>query len=166
MFALFRTESFFNIWYWILTVTVWTAVCHRTLGVPHDMVLRAARLPGAARRVDLLARIGAERLTGVAESFGAPLAAAAGFGLATLAGLGYVWGNEPAKAAFVLLAPLSAAALGGFELARDVIAQNLAGEALRKRLARRRMLNQSIAVLAILFAAVTALGHPPRVFAF
>lgn len=162
MFALFRTESFFSLWYWVLTVTVWTAVCHRTLGVPHDMVLRAARLPEVGRRVDLLARIAAERLEGVAAAFGAPLAAAGGFGLAALAGLGYGWGNEAAKAAFVLLAPLAAVAVGGFELARDVVAEGLAGEPLRRRLARRRTVNQGIAILAILLAAVTALGHPPR----
>lgn len=162
MFALFRTESFFSLWYWVLTVTVWVVVCQRTLGVPHDMVLRGERLPEVARRVDLLARIGAERLAGLGATLGAPLAAAGGFGLAALAGLGYGWGMEVAKAAFVLLAPLSAVTVGGFELARDVVAEDLSGAPLRRRLARRRAINQWIAILAILAAAVTALGHPPR----
>lgn len=162
MFSLFRYESFFSVWYWVLTVTVWVIVCQRTLGVPHDMVLRADRLPRVAERVDLLARIGAERLAGIGTSFGAPLAAACGFGLAGLGGLGYLYGVEAAKASFVLLAPLAAVGLGGFELARDVVDQGLTGAALRRRLSRRRAINQGIAILAILTAAITALGHPPR----
>ena len=164
MFALFRYESFFSVWYWALTVTVWVIVCQRTLGVPHDMVIRADRLPEVARRVDVLARIGAERMAGIGTGFGAPLAAACGFGLAALGGLGYLNGVEAAKAGFVLLAPLAAVALGAFELARDVLDGGLTGAPLRRRLSRRRAINQGIAILAILAAAITALGHPPRGF--
>lgn len=166
MFALFRFDSFFSVWYWALTVVVWTLVCQRTLGVPHDMLVRARRLPEVAARVDLLARIGAERVAGLAETLGAPLAALAGFGLAVLGALGFWEGVEAAKAAFLLLFPLSIVAVGALELARRVRAGELAGEALRRSLARRRAMNQTIAVIAILTAAVSALGHPPRGFGF
>jgi hypothetical protein len=162
VFALFRYDSFFSIWYWALTIVVWTLVCRRTLGVPHDMVLRADRLPEVATRVDLLAAIAAERLSGLTDSVGAPVAAAAGFGLAALGALGYFSGVEAAKAAFLLLLPLSFVALRTVELARDVHRSGLTGPALRRRLARRRLLNQAIAILAMLTAAVAALGHPPR----
>ena len=157
-----RFESFFNVWYWALTVLVWTVVCSRTLGVPQDMLLRAGRLPEAAARVDLLARIAAERLAGIADAAGVPIAAAAGFGLAALGTLGFKSGVEAAKAAFLLLFPLAVVGLGALRLARQVRREGLAGAVLRRRLARRRAANQAIAVAAILAAAVTALGHPPR----
>lgn len=162
MFALFRFDSFFNIWYWALTVVVWTAVCQRTLGVPHDMVLRAGRLPEVAARVDVLARIGAERVAGVADGLGPPIAAATGFGLAALAALGFLYGFEAAKAAFLLLFPLAVVGVGAVRLARAVRGGGLEGEPLRRRLARRRAMNQTIAIAAILTAAIAALAHPPR----
>jgi hypothetical protein len=162
LFVLFSYDSFFSVWYWALTVLVWTLVCQRTLGVPHDMVIRAARLPDVAGRVDALARIGAERVAGIGDALGAPMAAAAGFALAALAALGFWSGLEAAKAAFLLLFPLAVVGLGGIRLARHVRGGGLAGEALRRRLARRRAINQVIAIVAILTAAVTALAHAPR----
>lgn len=159
MFQAFSLQSFFNLWYWVLTVVVWTLVCRRTLGVPHDMILRARRLPDVAARVDLLARIGAERIAGLADAFGAPLAAAAGFALAGLGALGFWSGVEAAQAAFFLAAPLALVALGMLRLARHVRQTDLAGETLRRRLARRRAANQVIGTLAMFAAAVAALGH-------
>jgi hypothetical protein len=161
LFAVFRYDAFFSVWYWALTVVVWTLVCQRTLGVPHDMVVRAARAPLVAARVDALARIGAERLAGLGDALGAPAAAAAGFGLATLLVLGYGQGHEAARAALLLLGPLCVVGVGAVRLARHVRATGLAGEALRRRLARRRAVNQAIAAAAMLTAAVTALAHPP-----
>jgi len=160
--ALFRYESFYSVWYWALTVLVWTAVCHRTLGVPHDLILRAARLPEAAARVDLLARIAAERIAGIGDAAGVPIAAACGFGLAALAALGFRNGVEAAQAAFLLLFPLAIVGIGILRLARNVRRTGLSGEALRRRLSRRRMLNQAIAIAAMLAAAAVALSHPPR----
>jgi len=160
LFAHFRYDSFFSVWYWVLTVVVWTLVCQRTLGVPHDMLIRAGRLPEVAARVDALARIGAERAAGISDALGAALAAVAGFGLAALAALGFWSGVEAAKAAFLLLFPLAAVGAGTVRLARNVRRSGLAGEALRRRLARRRSMNQGIAILAIATAAVTALAHP------
>ena len=49
-------------------------------------------------------------------------------------------------------------------LARRVRRAGLQGEALRRQLARRRALNQVIAIAAMLVAALAALGHPPRGF--
>lgn len=166
MFVLFRYDSFFSVWYWVLTVVVWTLVCQRTLGVPQDMLIRAARLPEVAARVDALARIGAERAAGLGDALGAALAAAAGFGLAALAALGFWSGVEAAKAAFLLLFPLAVVGAGTVRLARRVRHGGLAGEALRRRLARRRRVNQTIAIVAMFAAAMTALAHPPRGLGF
>lgn len=166
MFDLFRYESFFSVWYWVLTVTVWVLVCQRTLGVPHDMVLRAGRRPEVAARVDALARIGAERIAGIGETLGMPLAAAAGFGLAALAVLGFHTGIEAAKASFLLLFPLGIVAVGAVRLARHVRGAGLTGAPLQRALGRRRSANQVIAILAIIAAAIAGLGHPPPGFGF
>ncbi len=163
---MFRYESFFSVWYWALTVLIWTLVCQRTLGVPHDMVLRAARLPEVAERVDQMARIGADRLAGIADAVGAPLAAAGGFGLAALAVFGFWNGIEAAKAVFLLAFPLALVWAGGVRLARQVRGARLSGEPLRARLTRRRALNQLIAIAAILAAAFAALQHPPRLLLY
>lgn len=166
MFALFRFDSFFSVWYWVLMVTVWTIVCQRTLGVPHDMILRAARDPAVAARVETLAHITAERWAGLADAAGIPLAAVAGFSLAALAALGFWNRVELAAAAFLLLFPLAIVTIGDVRLARRVRAARVTGEPLRRSLARRRGLNQGVAVVAILAAAIAALGHPPRAIAF
>lgn len=161
MIGAISLQSFFSVWYWVLTVVVWTLVCRRTLGVPHDMILRARRLPEVAARVDLLARIEAERATGLADALGAPLAAVAGFALAVLGALGFWSGVEAAQAAFLLLAPLAVVAAGKLRLAREVRASGLEGEPLRRRLARRRAVDQVIGTLAMLAAAVVALARAP-----
>lgn len=162
MIAVFRFDSFFNVWYWALSVVVWTIVCQRTLGVPHDMVIRAARLPEVAARVDLLARIGAERVAGLGDALGATAAAAGGFGLAGLATLAYLYRIEAAEAAFLILFPLAIVWIGLLRLARQVRSKGLSGERLRRRLSRRRIFNQAIAMMALVSAAVAALGYPPR----
>ncbi len=161
MFHLLRFDSFFSIWYWVLLIVVWTAVCHRTMGVPHDMLLRARRLPDVAARVEILARIAADRRAGIARAAGMPMAAAAGFGLTVLAGLGYGQGVEPAKAAFVLLAPLAMVVLRDLRLARLIHGGQLGGADLLRRLARRRLSTQGLGVLALIAAALSALAHPP-----
>lgn len=161
MFAFFSFASFYSVWYWVLTVVVWTLACHRTLGVPYDMVLRARRLPDVAQDVDRLATIHAERVAGIYRRSGAVLAAVCGFALAALATLGF-WGwIEAAQAAFVLLLPLSAVAFATGRLALALRGSGERGEALRRRLARRRFWNQVIAVLAIFAAAALALLHHP-----
>jgi hypothetical protein len=166
LFSLFSFTSFFSIWYWVLTVLVWTLVCYRTLGVPHDMLLRGQRLPEVAERVDLIAGIHAQRIAALADRAGVPAAALMGFALAALGALGFLTGIEAAKASFMLLFPLSLAGAGVLRLALQVRRKGLHGEGLRRRLMRRRTMNQVIATLAILTAAVAALGHPPRALPF
>jgi hypothetical protein len=163
VFAFLSFASFYSVWYWVLTVVVWTLACHRTLGVPYDMVLRAHRLPEVAEDVDRLAVIHAERVAGIYRRSGVMLAAVGGFALAVLATLGFGSWIEAAQAAFVLLLPLSAVAFATGRLALALRGSTLRGEALRRRLARRRFWNQVIAILAIFAAAVLALVHHPVV---
>lgn len=163
VFAALDFKSFFSVWYWVLTVVVWTQVCHRTLGVPYDMILRAERLPPVAAEVETMARAGAGRLAAIHRAIGAWLAGAAGFVLAGLAVLGFSAGIEAAKAAFLLLLPLGLVAVQTVRLALAIERGGATGVALRRALARRRAWNQTIALAAIMAAALAALLHHPRV---
>ena len=159
----FDTTTFLSIWYWALTVLIWTLVSQRALGVPHDMLLRAARLPEVSARVDTLAHIAAERVHGIAEGGGVALAALAGFGLAVLAILGFVFHIEIARALAPLAFPLCLVAVMTARLAARVRAERLAGEPLRALLVRHRAWTQAIAILAI-FAAAMLAATEPRIF--
>jgi hypothetical protein len=162
VFQILSYSGFFSLWYWVLTVVVWTAVCHRTLGVPYDMLLRAERLPAEAARVEALAGVHVARAAALHHGLGLPLAAASGFVLAALATLGFGSGLELAQAVFVLLFPLALVGLANVRLALELKRTGATGGELRRRLTRRRFWNQVIAILAILAAALAALINDPR----
>ncbi|MFO1207617.1 MAG: hypothetical protein U1E40_00180 [Amaricoccus sp.] len=166
MFEIFAAASFQSIWYWVLHVVVWTLACYRTLGVPHDMLLRARRLPEVAARVDVLARLAAERVCGIYDFLGAPLAAASGFALAALAALGFLSRVELAQAAFLILMPLAVVFYSKLRLALAIRRRGISGPELVLALARRRMWHQFVGILAMLAAAALALAlHPDRMAA-
>jgi hypothetical protein len=159
----YAAASFQSIWYWVLHVVVWTLACYRTLGVPLDMLQRARGRPEIAERVDVLAQLAAARIGGVHDLLGAPIAALAGFVLATLVVLGFGIGMEMAQAAFALLLPLGIIAYSKLRLALWIRRSGLAGSELVLALARRRLWHQFIAVLAMLAAAATGIAlHPER----
>jgi hypothetical protein len=150
--------SFLSIWYWVLHAVVWTLACYRTLGVPLDMLHRSRDAPEIAARVDLLAHLAAARIGGVHDLLGVPIAAVAGFTLATLCVLGFGLGIEAAQAAFVLILPLAVIGYSKLRLALFVRRRGLAGAALVLALARRRVWHQFIAILAMCVAVGLALA--------
>jgi hypothetical protein len=163
LFEIFAAASLQSIWYWVLHIVVWTLACYRTLGVPHDMLLRARRLPEVEARVDVLARLAAERVGGIHDRAGGPLAAVAGFTLAGLAAIGFLSGIEVAQAAFLLLMPLAVIVYSKLKLALAIRRRGMAGPALVLALARRRTWHQFVGILAMLAAAALAIGgHPDR----
>ena len=126
------------------------------------MLLRARRDPAAAARVDLLSQLAAERIVGIYEVAGPPLAAAAGFVLAALAALGFLSGLEGPQAAVMLLAPLAAIAASKLRLALFLRGRKVALPQLVLMLARRRFWHQTIAVAVMLATAAFAWSlHPP-----
>jgi hypothetical protein len=149
--------GFESLWYWVLQVVVWTLACYRTLGVPQDMLVRAGRSPEIAARVEALAHLSAERIAGIYDDAGVPLAAVAGFVLATLAALGFLSGLEVAQAAFALLLPLAAIVYSKLRLALFLRRRPVTGSRLVLILSRRRLWHQVIAVSAMLGAV--ALAH-------
>lgn len=163
MLRIIASASFDSPWYWVLHVVVWTLVCYRTLGVPQDMLIRAHHDEAVAERVELLAGLSAERIGGIDELAGPPLAAVAGFLLAALGALGFLSGLEGAQAAFMLLAPLAAITYSKLRLALFLRGRRLPRPWLVLILSRRRFWHQVMAVAAMLAAAVVAWAlHPPR----
>jgi hypothetical protein len=155
--------SFLSIWYWVLHAVVWTLACYRTLGVPLDMLHRARGMPEIAGRVDVLARLAAARIGGVHDLFGVPIAAVAGFVLATLFVIGFGLGIEAARAAFILLLPLAIIGYSKLRLALAVRRRGIEGADLVLALARRRVWHQFIAILGMVTAVGLALAsHVPR----
>lgn len=162
MFQTLAAASFQSPWYWVLHVVVWTLACYRTLGVPHDMLLRARRDPAVAGRVDQLAHLTVERVTGIHDRMGAAIAGGVGFVLAALMSLGFVARLETAQAALALVLPLAVISYSKLRLALAVKRKGMDGPELVLALARRRVWHQVIAVVAMLGAAALALAlHPP-----
>ena len=92
----------------------------------------------------------AERIGGIYDRLGVPIAAVAGFVLAGARRARLLSGIEVAQAAFVLLLPLAVIAYSKLRLALAVRRRGIAGPALVLALARRRIWHQFIAVLAML----------------
>lgn len=162
MINAFGAGSFDSVWYWVLTVLAWGAACNRVLGVPYDMLLRAHRLPDVAARVEVLAHITADRIGGVYDRVGAPIAAGVGFALAALFAIAFGNGVELATAAFLLACPLSIVVYSTLRLALAVRRQRIGGEALVRILARRRIWHIAIGTVAMMTAVSIGLAfHPP-----
>ena len=163
MIETLAAASFLSIWYWVLHAVVWTLACYRTLGVPLDMLHRARRAPETAARVDALAHLASARIGAVHDLLGVPIAALAGFTLATLFVIGFGLGLEAARAALLLLLPLAVIGYSKLRLALAVRRRGLDGAELVLALARRRVWHQFIAVLAMCVAIGLALAnHVPR----
>jgi len=158
----FGTGSFESVWYWTLTVLAWGVVGSRVLGVPYDMILRARRRPQVAERVEVLAHIAADRIGGIYDKVGVPLAAAAGFALAALFAIAFGNGLELATAAFLLAFPLAIVVYSTLRLALAVRRQRIGGDRLVGILARRRVWHLVIGVAAMMTAvSIGLLYHPP-----
>jgi hypothetical protein len=148
-------RSFSNLWYWIVLAVMWSTTSFWVMGVPYDIVQRAAAQGGQAE-ADLqdIVRVNANRLIYIAEVSGIGII---GFGtfLLTFLGLsGFVYGFQLAQAVFLLIFPLSIVGLLSLRLARRVQAQGLTGAALRKALTLHRLVIQLIGMVSIFVTAL------------
>ncbi len=162
MFDLFEFHSFYSVWYWILLTLVWSWVCFQTMGLTHGMVLRAARRPEAQAELEFIAHVQAHRLRWFRDNLGAPVAAALGFMLASIAVLGFYNRIEFFQAVFMLVFPLALVGSGTVRLAAHIAEAEPKGADLRRALTRRRRLNQAMAIAALLATAFVALFYDPR----
>ncbi|MCB2129265.1 MAG: component of SufBCD complex [Rhodobacteraceae bacterium] len=154
IFDLIDFRSFSNLWYWIALAVTWSSASHWVLGIPYDMVLRARRNGGAAEQ-DLhdIARVNVVRILYIAREAGLILTALAAFGLTLLAALGFFYGIEFCQAIFLIALPLGLVGLLSVSTARRIEADEISGEALRKRLAIHRASVQVIGMISIFVTA-------------
>jgi hypothetical protein len=147
-------RSFSNLWYWIALAALWSSVSHWSLGVPHDMILRARREGGQALAdVEDMVRINVNRLLHIVDSGALVLVAVAGFWLSTLVVLAFYYDIEFAQAVFLLLGPLVLVLWVSVRECRRIAAGAGQGDALLRRLTVHRRVVQVIGMVSI---AVTA----------
>lgn len=147
-------RSFSNLWYWIALAVLWSSVSHWSLGVPHDMIIRARREGGQALAdVEDMVRINVNRLLNIVDTGALVLVAVAGFWLSTLAVLAFYYDVEFAQALILLLGPLMLVLWVSVRECRRIAAGANQGDALLRRLTVHRRVLQVIGMISI---AVTA----------
>ena len=83
--------------------------------------------------------------------------------IAVVFGLGFLSGVEVAQAAFLLMLPFAVISYSKLRLALAVRRRGIAGPPLVLALARRRLVHQFVAIVAMLAAAALAVAlHPER----
>lgn len=154
IFELIDLRSFSNLWYWIALAVLWSSASHWVLGVPFDMVGRAAKHGGeAAQDLQDAVRIQVNRLIYISDVSGFILTAFAFFAVTTLLMLGFVYHVEFAQAVVLMLLPMYIVGFINLRTARALRAPH-DDEALRKRLTHTRIVIQLVGVASIFVTAL------------
>ncbi|WP_300513131.1 component of SufBCD complex [Aliiroseovarius sp.] len=150
VFELIDMRSFSNLWYWIALAVLWSTASHWVLGVPYDMIQRAARHGGEAEQ-DLadMVRINCNRLLYIAGVAGLWLLGLMSAVLTSLVILAFWYWVEFAQAVFLLVFPMTIVGLMSLNSARLIHDRQLEGADLRKRLLRHRIQVQVIGMFSI-----------------
>jgi len=155
VFELIDMRSFSNLWYWIALAVVWSTTSHWVIGVPWDMVQRAARHGGDAERdLEDMVRINVNRLFYIANISGLWLVALAAALLTSLVLLGFWYRIEFAQALFLLAGPLTIVGALSLRSARLIRAGALTGAPLRKRMHRHRLQTQIVGMVSVFVTAM------------
>ncbi|MDA8747499.1 component of SufBCD complex [Litoreibacter sp.] len=152
-FELIDLRSFSNLWFWIMLAVFWSTASHYVLGVPFDMVARAAKLGGQAEQ-DLqdMVRINANRLTYIAQEAGTWLTIFASFLVTGLLMTGFVYDVEFCQALSLIIVPMLL--VFGLSIRNAGRAIGKTGDDLRKVLRRHRIAVQMIGMLSILVSSM------------
>lgn len=143
-------RSFSNLWFWIALAVMWSGASHWVMGVPYDMVVRAARKGGAAQTdLEDITRVQINRLLYIGEVSGLWLTGLVCFLLTSLVLLGFIYGLQIAQALFCLGFPMTIVWLIRFRAARRIRAEEVSGPLLRKYLTRQRIWTQVIGMISI-----------------
>lgn len=154
IYLVIDTHSFSSMWFWIVLAVFWSGMSHYVMGVPFDLVQRAARQGGQAMKdLEDLARINANRLLQLGGAAGEILTAVAATLLSVLCLLGFVYGVELCQALFLLALPFTVINLFAQRTARLVRERDQFDEALVRRLRRHRIVTQAIGVVSIFVTA-------------
>ena len=152
-FELIDLRSFSNLWFWIMLAVFWSTASHFVLGVPFDMVSRAASDdPQAEQDLIDMVRVHSNRLIFIADTSGMWLTGFTFFFLTGLFIAGFFYWLEFAQALFLLGAPMALVFLLSIRSARKM--QGETGEPLRKRLKLHRLMVQVIGMLSILVTSM------------
>ena len=155
VFELIDMRSFSNLWYWIALAAIWSSATHYVLGIPFDMVGRAARNGAQAERdLEDMVRIRVARILGFVEAAGPALVGVVALVLTVLLLLGFVYGQEFAQAVVLIALPMTLVAALSVRTAADIYMNDLAGETLRRALTRHRLMVQAIGLASVFLTAL------------
>lgn len=115
-------RSFSNLWYWIMLGVMWSAISHRSLGVPSDLIRQAQHDAGAREDLRILAHIYATRTVNLFAQTGAWVAGGVFFTLSALVTAALWFDSEFALATFWLLGPAAPMLLVNLSTARRILA--------------------------------------------
>lgn len=148
-------RSFSNLWFWIALAVMWSGASHWVLGLPYDMVVRAARKGGQAEQ-DLqdMVRINVNRMLYISDVSGLWLVGFVFFLLSSLALLGWSYRIEFAQACFLLGLPMSMVWGLSLRTAQRIRAQALQGAELRRLISRLRIYVQIIGMVSIFITSM------------
>ena len=155
IFEVIDLRSFSNLWYWIALAVLWSTTSHYVLGVPFDLIQRAAR-EGGETFADLQAivRVNVNRLLYIARQSGLWLTGFAMFVLTGLLVLAFWYNVEFAQAVFLLGLPMTIVGALSIQTAFKIESEGLAPETLFGRLRRHRMYTQFIGMASIFVTAI------------
>lgn len=155
VFELIDLRSFSNLWFWIALAVVWSTNAHWVIGVPFDLIQRAARQGGEAQQdLEDMVRISCNRLLYITSVAGLWLQGLSAAFLTSLAILGFWYGIEFAQALLLLMGPMMIVWSISIAAARRIRADALTGDALHRRLIRHRILTQAIGMVSIFVTAI------------
>ncbi len=141
-------------WFWIVLAVFWSVMSHFVIGVPFDMVQRAAKHGGQAMLdVEALARINANRLLQFTGAAGVILTGVAATALSMLGLLGFLYGAEVCQALFFLALPFTLVNVVAQRTARQVCERDTHGFDLIRRLRKHRTITQAIGFVSIFVTA-------------
>ena len=153
-------RSFSNLWYWIAVAVLWSTASHWILGVPFDLVQRAARSGGQAEAdLEALVRINLNRIFYVVRSSGTWLVGVVAAIHTSLVILGFGYDVEFMQAVFFLAFPMTI--IGGLNIwtGNRIEGDDARGEALRRHLARHRLITQIIGVISIFITGLYGMAQ-------
>ncbi len=155
VFELIDMRSFSNLWYWIALAAVWSAASHRVMGVPWDLVHRAARNGGQFQQdLETLVRINVTRILYISAVSGLWLIGLGSALLTALTILGLWYKVEFAQAVLLLAAPMTLVGLITLNTARLIADTQPSGSDLRRVLTRHRITVQFIGMVSIFVTAM------------
>lgn len=146
-------RSFSNLWFWIALAVLWSTASHWVVGVPFDMVRRAARGDAQALSdMHVLANVNARRILYISAATGLVATAFTFFAATSLALLGFLYRIEFAQAIFLLLLPTVLVGWVTLRAARRVA--GLEAEDLGNLLYHTRRIIQAIGIASIFITSM------------